>query len=161
MRFAALAVLALMVGCPAHDKVAAPVSPPVPADVVQAAKATVEQWRQAYEVRSLDALAKLYVHDPSTVVVLDGTPIMGWSAIETALGDKLVHAKEIHVRLKDLAVTELAPTVACATATMTREIGDGITTVTENGALTLVLRRDDADASWRIAIEHYSYKRPG
>ena len=46
-----------------------------------------------------------------------------------------------------------------ATAVMTRELGDGVTTVTESGALTIVLRKDGD--SWLIVTEHYSYKRAG
>jgi ketosteroid isomerase-like protein len=73
------------------------------------------------------------------------------------LQDRFAHAKEVHVHLKDVAVSSVAPTVAMVAATMTREIGDGVTTVTEAGALTLVLRKD-ADG-WKIVLEHYSYKR--
>ena len=51
-----------------------------------------------------------------------------------------------------------AATAAVAVATMTRELSDGATTVTENGTLTLVLRKDRG--RWQIASEHYSYKRP-
>lgn len=131
--------------------------PLTPKEVVAAGRATVEQWRQAYEVRSFDALAKLYAHDAQLVIVLDGAPLVGWTAIGQLLQDRLAHAKEIHVRLKDVTVSSVAPTVATAAATMTREIGDGITTVTEAGALTLVLRKD-ADG-WKIVLEHYSYKR--
>lgn len=153
----ALAIALLVAGCPA-PKGSATTPAAVPADVVTAAKGAIEQWRQAYEVRSFDALAKLYVHDPRTVLVQDGMPIVGWSAIEAMLRDRLSHAKEIHVRLKEVTVSSLAPTVASAIATMTREVSDGVTTVTENGALTLVLTR--TRDGWRIAAEHYSYRRP-
>jgi uncharacterized protein (TIGR02246 family) len=143
-----------------HGKAApaAPAQPATPADVVAAGRATIEQWRQAYEVRSADALAKLYAHDASLVFVQDGTPSVGWAAIEPVLKVRLGHAKDVHVRLKDLAVWSVGATAAVAAATMTREISDGTTTVTENGALTLVLRRDDD--GWKIVVEHYSYKRP-
>jgi len=124
-----------------------------------AARGTIEQWRQAYEVRSFDALAKLYAHDKDLVIVQDGTPIVGWtSGIEAMLRDRLAKAKDVHVTLKQVSVTSIAPTVAVAAATMTREISDGVTTVKENGALTLVLRHN-ADG-WVIVQEHYSYKRP-
>lgn len=152
----ALALALVLAGCPRAKPAAT--TPATPADVVTAGKATVEQWRQAYEVRSFDALAKLYVHDLDTVVVVDGIPLQGWSAIEPVLKDKLSHAKEIHVRLKDVSVASLAPTVAGAVATMTREVSDGVTTVSENGALTLVLKHT-ADG-WQIVAEHYSYRRP-
>ena len=57
------------------------------------------------------------------------------------LKDRLARAKEIHVRLKDIQVMSLGDTAATATAAMTRELGDGVTTVTESGALTVVLRK--------------------
>jgi ketosteroid isomerase-like protein len=155
----AVALVLAMAGCPGQK---APETTPAaslaPKDVVAAAKGTVEQWRQAYEVRSFDALAKLYVHDLDLVVVQDGLPLMGWSQVEPALRDRLGKAKEIHVRLKDVTVTSLGPTAAAALATMTREVSDGVTTVTEAGALTLVLRK--SAAGWQVVQEHYSYKRP-
>jgi len=49
---------------------------------------------------------------------------------------------------------------AFGVATMTRELTDGVTTVTEYGSLTLVFRKDP-NAGWLIVGEHYSYKRPG
>ena len=155
----ALAIVVLVAGCP-HPKAAetTPAASETPKEVVAAAKGIIEQWRQAYEVRSFDALAKLYAHDIDLVIVLDGLPLLGWSTVEPVLKDRLAKAKEIHVKLKDVQVASLGPTGAAAVATMTREVSDGVTTVTENGALTLVLRRT-ADG-WQIVQEHYSYKRP-
>jgi uncharacterized protein (TIGR02246 family) len=148
--------LVLAAGCP--HPAPAPVRESTPADVVSAAKSAIEQWRQAYEVRSIDALAKLYAQEPDAVVVLDGQVLTGWNAISAMLKDKLAHAKEIRVRLKDVSVRSLAPTIASATATMNREMSDEVTTVTENGALTLTLRKDPD--GWKIVVEHYSYRRP-
>jgi ketosteroid isomerase-like protein len=128
-----------------------------PKEVVEGAKATIEQWRQAYEIRSIDALAKLYAHDLDVVVVQEGTTMIGWSSVEGMLKDRLSRAGEIHVRLKDIQVSSLAPNVASAVVTMTRELTDGATTVTENGTLTLVLRNDSG--TWVLTSEHYSYKR--
>lgn len=128
-----------------------------PKDVIAAAKAAVEQWRQAYEVRAFEGLAQLYARNLDLVVVLEGTALLGWSSIEAALKDRLARASSIHVRLKDVQVASLAPEVASVAATMTREISEGATTVTETGALTLVLRK--IDDKWLIVVEHYSYKR--
>src|SRR5437879_4377573 len=104
-----VAVIALLlVGCPhgkAEDTVAA--KPATPKEVVAIGKATIEQWRQAYEVRSADALGKLYVHDSDVVVVQDGQALIGWSAVEAMLKDRLARAKDIHVRLKDIQVSSL------------------------------------------------------
>ena len=150
--------IALIAACSHRSRPAQAPHDTTPADVVDMAKSTVEQWRQAYELRSVDTLAKLYAQTPDTVLVIDGIPVFGWQAIEQVLRAKLAHAKQVHVRLKDITVAAYGPNVAGATATMTREIGDDVTTVTENGALTLVLRRDDD--GWKIVSEHYSYRRP-
>ncbi len=158
MRHIVLAALVLAAACQ-HANTSQATTPAAPEDVTKAAQGTIEEWRQAYEVRSPDALAKLYAHEPDLVVVLDGQALTGWPAVEAMLKDKLAHAKEIHVKLKDTHVKSLAPTVATATATMSREISDGVTTVTEQGVLTLVLRKDEA--GWKIVVEHYSYRRPG
>lgn len=154
----ALAIALLGAGCPAPKGSGTTPAAAAPAEVVSAARGAIEQWRQAYEVRSFDALAKLYVHDTATVVVQNGVPLIGWTAIEAMLKDRFAHAKEIHVRLKEVSVSSLAPTAASAVATMTREISDGTTTVTEDGALTLVLKR--TGEGWQIVSEHYSYRRP-
>jgi uncharacterized protein (TIGR02246 family) len=156
--FALLAVLAAS-GCPPRSATpaAAPVAEP-PTDVIEAVKGTIEQWRQAYEIRSMDALAKLYAHEPGLTVVLDGALQLGWVAIEAALAARIAHANTIRVRIKDLRVTALGPAAATATAAMTREFTEGATTAAENGVVTLVVRRDDA--GWVIVAEHYSYKRP-
>lgn len=138
----------------------APAAPTVeaPAEVVAAARATIEQWRQAYEVRSLDALAKLYLQELDLAVVQEGNAILGWSAVEAMLKDRLARAEAIHVRLRDLQVVSLGQGLASAVATMSRELVSGTTTITEQGALSLVLRqRGDG---WVIAAEHYSYRRP-
>ncbi len=158
----AILVVALVLGaagCPRGGGDTTPKAPLTPKEVVAGARATIEQWRQAYEVRSFEALAKLYAHELDLVVVQDGVPLVGWTSVESTLQDRLARTKEIHIRLKDIQVTALGPTAATATAAMTRELGDGVTTVTESGALTVVLRKD-ADI-WLIVTEHYSYKRGG
>ncbi len=160
MRIALAAVAVALAACPgAKAPAVAPPPPKTPKEVVAAGRATVEQWRQAYELKSLDALAKLYAHDVELVVVQDGLPWIGWSSVEAMLRDRLARAKQIHVRLKDVQVVSIAPVAASVLATMTREISDGVTTVTEHGTLTIVLRRDDASGAWTIVAEHYSYKR--
>ena len=160
MRHAAVLVVALvMAGCPRGGGDTTPARVLTPKEVVAAARATIEQWRQAYEVRSFDALAKLYAQNIDLVVVQDGLPLVGWSSVEGMLKDRLIRYKQITVRLKDIQVQSLSTSAATATAAMTREQGDGITTVTEYGALTIVLRKDGDQ--WLIVSEHYSYKRGG
>jgi hypothetical protein len=75
------------------------------------------------------------------------------------LKDRLARFKEVHVRLKDIQVQSIGTDAAVATSAMTRELGDGVTTITEFGALTIVLRKE-GDA-WVIVSEHYSFKRGG
>ncbi len=139
--------------------VTTPVKDLTPKQVIVATRGAIEQWRQAYEVRSMDALAKLYAHDIDTVLVQDGVTLIGWSSIEGTLKDRLARAKEIHIRLKEIQVEAVGAGGAFAVVRMTREVGDGVTTITENGALTLVFRKDPT--GWLIVGEHYSYKRPG
>jgi ketosteroid isomerase-like protein len=131
-----------------------------PREVTVATRGAIEQWRQAYEIRSIEALEKLYSHDPDIVLVNDGVTLIGWTSVDGMLKDRVARAKEVHIRLKEIQVTSIAPTAAFGVATMTRELGDGVTTVTEYGSLTLVFRKDPT-AGWLIVGEHYSYKRPG
>jgi ketosteroid isomerase-like protein len=154
-----IAVLALVAGAAACKgaKAPAPPSVPVPADVVGAAKATVERWRLAYEGRNLEALGQLYPHDLDVTVIHEGIATQGWTAIEAMLKDRLAAAKEIHVRIKDQQVVSLASDAAATIATMTRELINGGTTITETGTLSLILRK--VGDAWLIAVEHYSYRR--
>lgn len=154
---AGLVVLAVIAagGCP--PKPAAPVAAP-PADLVAAVTGAIEQWRQAYEIRSMEALARLYVHEPGLAIVQDGALLLGWAAIEPALRGRLARASEIRVRLKDLQIVPLAPGAAVAVSAMIRESTEGAATVKEDGVVTLVLREDPQ--GWAIASEHYSYRRP-
>ena|SRR5579883_2512778 len=139
-------------GTPSHNQAAVA----TPKDVVAAARSAIERWREAYEVKSVEGLTELYAHDPDTVVVLEGQPLIGWSSVEAALKDRLARADAIHVTLKDIQIASLAPTVAHLTATLTREVQAGATTVTEHGTVTVVMeKRGDA---WLIVAEHYSYK---
>jgi ketosteroid isomerase-like protein len=160
MKHAAILVVALILtGCPRGAAETTPTRPSTPKEVLAGARATIEQWRQAYQVRSFEALAKLYAHELELVVVQDGQPLVGWSSVESMLKDRLARYKDVQVRLKDIQVTALGGTAATATAAMTRELGDGVTTVSEGGALTVVLRKEGD--LWLIVAEHYSNKRGG
>jgi ketosteroid isomerase-like protein len=158
MRHVAFLVVALAIaGCPRGGSDTTPSRLATPKEVVAGARAAIEQWRQAYEVRSIEALEKLYAHNLDVVVVQDGLPIVGWTSVDGMLRDRIARYKKITIRLKDIQVQSLGDTSAVATAAMTREQGDEITTVTEYGALTIVLRKDGD--RWLIVTEHYSYKR--
>jgi len=115
----------------------------------------VEQWRQGYEVRSLEAISTLYSHDDDVVRIQQGRPVQGWREVENQLHGELGRSTSIYVRLKDIQVARLAPGAVAVTAGMAREASDGVTTVAETGVLSLVLRRD-GDA-WLIVSEHYSF----
>jgi ketosteroid isomerase-like protein len=159
MRHAAILVVLALAGCPHSKSDATPPRPLTPKEVIAGARATVEQWRQSYQVHSYEALAKLYAHETDLVVVQDGQQIVGWTSVDAMIKDHLEHFPKITIRLKDIGVTGLAPDAATATAAMTREIGDDVTTVTESGALTLVLRK--SGEAWVIVAEHYSHKKGG
>ena len=76
-----LILAALLAGCP-HPKPEEPAAKVAAKDAGTAVHDAIEQWRQGYEVRSLDALSKLYAHDLDVVVVQNGQAQIGWSAIE-------------------------------------------------------------------------------
>lgn len=147
-----------LAGCPKSAPVVAP-STLTPAEVVTAGKATLEKWRQAYELRSADTLGELYAQDVDVVVVLEGQTFLGWDAVGAMLKERLQMADKIFIRLKDTSVISLGPDAAFVYATMTRETvaAGGSTSVTENGIVTMVLRKQGD--SWVVGSEHYSYKR--
>jgi ketosteroid isomerase-like protein len=128
-----------------------------PPSVGDSARTALEQWRQAYENHSSEALARLYAHDASLSVVNDGARQLGWAAFEAALRDRLARATAIRVRFQDVQV-HASGTTAVVSATMLRERSEAGATVTEIGLLTLVLRAPEAgrDAGWVIIAEHYS-----
>ncbi len=161
MRHAAIfvAALVLFAGCTRSAADTARARPSTPKEVVAGARATIEQWRQAYQIRSFEALEKLYAHDVNLVVVANGQQLVGWTSVEAMIKDRLERFPKVTIRLKDIQVASLGPTAATATAAMSREVGDEVTTVTESGALTVVLRKE-ADA-WVIVAEHYSHKKGG
>jgi uncharacterized protein (TIGR02246 family) len=143
---------------PAAPQPAAPTPPrPLPRDAQGQVKQVIEDWRKAYEARDAAALEALYTHDADTLVVADGVPYIGWPSIEPALQNRMTSTREMHIQLKEVQVSELGPNAAAAVATMTRDSGDATTTVHEYGALSLALTK--TDAGWKIAAEHYSYRR--
>lgn len=147
--------IAILVGCAGTKAPAPVVVPDLEGNTEIAALATVEQWRQAMEVRSLDGLAKLYVNDRRLVVVDQGQRQNGWSIVEPALRDMLARVREVHVKLSELTAQQYG-TSMLVHAAMAREISDGTTTVTEAGILTLILERDSG--AWRIVAQHFSYR---
>jgi ketosteroid isomerase-like protein len=133
-------------------------APTTPASIDAFARSfrAVEQWRQGWEVRSMDALAPLYRHDDHTVVVYQGQPQIGWPQAETFLRRAVDGAREIHLTLDDGRVSALGDGGATFSARLTREVSDGAVTVSDAGYLTLTFART-GDA-WQIVAEHYSYR---
>jgi ketosteroid isomerase-like protein len=152
MRHRAL-VLVVVAGCGGASKHAAAPDPASAAGAT-AARGAVEQWKQAWEIRSSDALEPLYSHD-DLVVVEQGHPYVGWTAVEAWLQASMGQATAIHIQLDDLTVAPLGAEGAVANATMSREIDSVAGNVTEKGALTLALRREGE--RWVIVSEHYSH----
>lgn len=115
----------------------------------------VEKWRQAQEVRSLEGLASVYATDEALVLVQQGVATRGWAAVSGMLERRLAAATSVRVRLAEVAVAQAGEGGAVVSARMTRETSDGVSTLTEDGPLTLALRLDGT--SWRIVAQHYSY----
>lgn len=124
-------------------------------DAFAAVFRAVEQWRQGWEVRSIDALRPLYRHDGQTIVVYQGRAQIGWPAAETYLRNQIEGARAIHLLLDDGQVTALGDDGATYSARLGREISDGAVTVSDRGFLTLTFAR--SGDVWEIVSEHYSY----
>ena len=125
-------------------------------DPFSAVGRAVEQWRQGWEVRSMDALAPLYRHDDHTVVVYQGQAHVGWPQAETYLRSVVDGAREVHLTVSDGQVAALGDSGATYAARLTREISDGAVAVSDTGFLTLTFAR--SGAAWEIVAEHYSYR---
>ena len=153
MRNAILAACALVAAC--GGRAQKETTPAGADDGVAAAQRAVESWRQAYEADSFDAIAPLYAHDAKMVLVAQGVPYSGWDAASAHLKDMLGHAREIHVKLRDVTVDAIDEDCAVVVAQMDRDLSDGVVTTSERGVLTLVLHREGG--GWVVVSEHYSY----
>jgi ketosteroid isomerase-like protein len=164
-RVALAALAALVLGglgaCPGA-RTAAPAQPPAPpptaGEVVTAVKARVEQYRQGYEVRSLEALEPLYAHDDGLVVTSQGRTQRGWPQAKERLAGFLAQCQTMKLRLTDVVVVALGDGGAMVTAAVHRTYGDGTRTVDEVGTILLVFRRQGGE--FFIVAEHFSYGAP-
>ena len=139
---------------------ATPITPATPVGVVEAAKGVLEQYKQAYEVRSAEALGAIYAHTLDVSLVHQGEAQQGWTAVENYLRDRLVRAAEVRVKVTDVAIASLGDRGAVVTASMRQDINDGTSTVSEQGFLTLALRLEPGANGdhWVIASEHFSFR---
>jgi uncharacterized protein (TIGR02246 family) len=136
----------------------AEVESPTPAlapESVASIEGVVEQYRQAYEVGSAEALAALYSQDLDLVLVYQGQEHRGWTAVQTFLAGRLEGASSVRMSVKDVTIRELGEGAAVVTARRESSIGDGSVTVSENGMLTLALQNQQG--RWMVVAEHFSY----
>jgi ketosteroid isomerase-like protein len=155
-RFVLLSTTALVAACGGGSSPARTTTPAGSVDAFAAVFRAVEQWRQGWEVRSMDALTPLYRHDDHTIVVYQGQPQIGWPAAENFLRQRLDGAREIHLLIDDGQVSALGDASATYGARLTREISDGAVSVSDSGYVTLTFARTGSD--WQIVAEHYSYR---
>lgn len=146
----------MFAGCGAKaPKVQEPVQAAVPENVARAIEGAVEQYRQAYEVHSVDALGEIFIHNLDAVSVYQGRAHYGWSQIQADQGKRLKDVTKVRMTITDLSIQALGPDTAVASAGLERTIGDDSSTVTERGALTLVFHK--IEDRWMVAAEHFSY----
>jgi ketosteroid isomerase-like protein len=159
LRAVMAAVVALgVVGAGCRRPAAGVAAPAVGPDSIGDILRFVESWRTAYEARDGVAMGAFYAPGDPVVRVHQGRAAHGFAAVDAQLRIVAGKATAIHVRLADIRVAALATGAALVTAAMTREVSDGVTTVTESGVLTLALRA--GDGGWLIVGEHYSYAPP-
>lgn len=126
-----------------------------PAEVVTAIKGQLEQYRQAYKVRSLEALEPIYSHGPELAITYQGTTRRGWEQVRPYLKALLRDNSDIRLAFSEVRVAALGGGGAAVTLTLKRGLGDGSTLTEETGTLDLAFRLDGK--RWVIVHEHFSY----
>lgn len=158
MRNFGLAVMiALAAGCSGGSKGSTTPTDQAAGDAFAAVFRAVEQWRQGWEVRSLEALSPLYRQDGNTVVVYQGKAHVGWPQAQNYLRQTVEGARSVHLSLEEGQVTSIGGGGATYSARLIREISDGVLTVTDEGFLTMTFARAAGGDRWEIVSEHYSY----
>jgi uncharacterized protein (TIGR02246 family) len=153
---AALLVAFFIIACGGQPRqVGKPAVEPVPVDVARAIEGAVEQYRQAFEVVSPEALGELYTHDLDVVMVHQGRAHLGWSQIAAAQRQRFQDVTKARMVISSLSIQALGEEVAVATANLESTIGDDATTTTEKGVVTLVFRK--VEDRWMVVSEHFSY----
>ena len=151
-----LAFVSAFSGCAAKAPVVKqPITQAVPRDTARAIEGAIEQYRQAYEVHSAEALGEMFAHDLDVISVYQGRTYQGWTQIQVEQKKRFKDATKVRMIITNLSIQSLGDDAAVATAGLERTIGDDATTVTERGSLTLVFRK--TAGRWMIATEHFSY----
>jgi ketosteroid isomerase-like protein len=146
------ALFVLLATC-AHASAPAPVGPPPfnPKEI----QATVEQYRQAWDVLSIDALAPLYFASDDLVLVRQGHAWRGWEAVRGGLADLFRQTTKLELVLSNETINQAGDGGAVVTADVHLTWTSNSVITDQQGALTLVLRR--GAAGWKIVGEHYSF----
>lgn len=126
-----------------------------PEQVVTAVKRTLEQYRQAYEVRSLDALEPLYAKGEGISITHQGVTMRGMEQVAAYLNKLLRRAQYVRMKMSGVQVVALGGAGASVTASLNRAVGDGVTTIETTGTLNLALKL--VNKRWVIVHEHFSY----
>jgi ketosteroid isomerase-like protein len=154
--FTALAIAVILGGCAGKScPSGASEAGGAPDDEVAAAQRAVEAWRTAWEARDADQLFALYDHGDALAVVTQGSAVIGWDTIKAQFTERLGRAKGIRLKLNNVKVSPVGAG-AVAVAELSREVSDGVTSVTDAGTLTLAFARDGE--RWVIVGEHYSFR---
>jgi len=153
----AISIVSTGAGCPGKSGPATPAEPVshTSAEIVDGATRLVEQWRQAWQLRSADTLKALYAHDVDVVIVSQGRAHLGWTAVEAWLDAEVGRSASVHLAIEGLSIGALGDGAASLVCTLRREISDGVSAASELGQLTMALRAEGA--GWVIVAEHYSF----
>lgn len=115
-------------------------------------RAEVTRYVDAINRGDPQAIAALYLDDPSTSSVGDGRIYQGWQTIAGVYHEVYAQAGTIAMSVDSVSVFPLAPTVALAVMRYRWVIGRGSSP--DIGAMTLLYRR--TPQGWRIAHDHAS-----
>lgn len=136
---------------PKFDPVASAAPPPA---LATQAKGLIEQYRQAWEVKSLDALSALYVRTVDVSLVVGGEALLGWTAIEERYKAALAASAVFKLRIEPVAVTAVDQGGVAVVAKVSRIYGDDVTKTEDRELVTFVLT--PVEGKLAILVEHRS-----
>jgi len=158
-----LACLLLCIACGGTASRPSTAGPVVAGDAAARLPAALEQWRQGYEVRSIEALEPLYSQTDDLTLVMQGKVTTTWPSVRSTIADFLGSNTQVKLKVQDVRIVALGGDAAVVTCGLIRRYGDGIRSTSETGALTLLFRMtppvdSKAPATWKITLEHYSFR---